>query len=194
MPRRQGILHYGTNLATITVIKRLCCTKTLVDVSKTASQVLTLDDASAKNRPNGFPFLGFKHFYIPPCSLTPTTKTTTKQKMSSPFRTLWQKWKALPLPWRRRWLAGPSIPLLSLPAHQTNTPPPPQAPTSPATNTTTSAPPAPPPNPAASCNKTHRSLTPTSASPSNGTNGSGTPGPRRPRSQNCEKMKKGRRG
>ncbi len=26
--------------------------------------------------------------------------------MSSPFRTLWQKWKSLQLPWRRRWLAG----------------------------------------------------------------------------------------
>ncbi|KAI4221451.1 MAG: hypothetical protein L6R36_006898 [Xanthoria steineri] len=29
--------------------------------------------------------------------------------MSSPFRTLWQKWKALPLPWRRRWLAGTDL-------------------------------------------------------------------------------------
>ncbi|KAL8859035.1 MAG: hypothetical protein Q9178_004516 [Gyalolechia marmorata] len=29
--------------------------------------------------------------------------------MSSPFRTLWQKWKSLQLPWRRRWLAGADL-------------------------------------------------------------------------------------
>ncbi|KAL9039919.1 MAG: hypothetical protein Q9180_002240 [Flavoplaca navasiana] len=29
--------------------------------------------------------------------------------MSSPFQTVWQKWKSLKLPWRRRWLAGADL-------------------------------------------------------------------------------------
>ncbi|KAL8809596.1 MAG: hypothetical protein Q9223_007901, partial [Gallowayella weberi] len=29
--------------------------------------------------------------------------------MSSPFRTFWQKWKSLQLPWRKRWLAGADL-------------------------------------------------------------------------------------
>ncbi|KAL8662670.1 MAG: hypothetical protein Q9202_004535 [Teloschistes flavicans] len=29
--------------------------------------------------------------------------------MPNPFRILWHKWKALPLPWRKRWLAGTDL-------------------------------------------------------------------------------------
>ena len=67
---------------------------------------LAHDDASRRTNINAFPYNRYSLFQDVYYCLVPMSSPHV-----SPLRQLWNKWKALQLPWRKRWLAGnPHVP------------------------------------------------------------------------------------